>query len=44
MEYIDRETSNYSEENLSYCHFSNHKSHMNFPVIEPVPSQWKAND
>jgi hypothetical protein len=31
-------------ENLLQRHFAHHKSHMNWPGIEPGPSRWEAND
>lgn len=33
---IDRGYQKYSERILSQCHFSNHKPHVDCPVIEPV--------
>jgi hypothetical protein len=34
----------YSEKNLSQCYFVNHKSHMDWPGIEPAPSRWEAGE
>ena len=28
----------------SYCHFVHHKSHMNWPGIEPGPVQWEVGN
>jgi len=32
------------EENQSYYHFIHHKSHLEAPVFEHDPQQWKAGD
>jgi hypothetical protein len=29
-------------ENLSQCHLAHHKSHMDWPGIEPGPPRWEA--
>jgi hypothetical protein len=36
---IIEEKLKYLEKNLSQCHFVLHKSHMNWPGIEPGPLQ-----
>jgi hypothetical protein len=36
----DSEKPQYSDKNLSQCHFVNHKSHMDWPGIEIRPPQW----
>jgi hypothetical protein len=32
----------YSGKNLSQCRFVHHKSHMDWPGIEPGPPRWEA--
>jgi hypothetical protein len=39
---IDRGKPKYSEKNLPQCHFVHHKSHIDWPGIEPVPPRWEA--
>jgi hypothetical protein len=34
---IDKGKPKYSRKNLSQCHFVHHKSHMDWPRIEPGP-------
>jgi hypothetical protein len=34
----------YSGKTLSQCHFVHHKSHMDWPGIEPGPPRWEAGD
>jgi len=36
--------SRYLEIHLSHCHSVHHKSHMDWPGIEPGPSRWEAGD
>jgi hypothetical protein len=31
-------------ENLPQFHFADHKSHMNWPGLEPRPPRWEAGD
>jgi len=40
----DREIPKYLEENLSRCYFVHHKSHMDYPDIEPGIRQRKAGE
>jgi hypothetical protein len=42
--YTDRAKSNYSERNLSLCHFVHHKSNTNCPGIEARPPRREAAD
>jgi hypothetical protein len=30
--------------NLFHCHFFHHKSHMDWPEIEPVPTKWETGN
>jgi hypothetical protein len=32
----------HSGKTLSHCHFAHHKSHMDWPGIEPGPLRWEA--
>jgi hypothetical protein len=41
---IDRGKLKDSEENLSQCHFVNHKFHMDCPELEPGAPLWEAGD
>jgi hypothetical protein len=33
----------YSEETFPKCHFVHHKSHMNWPGLEPKAQLWKSS-
>ena len=35
---------NYSQQNLSQCHFVHHKSHMDHPGMETKPPQAEAGN
>jgi hypothetical protein len=39
---IDKGKPKYSEKTLSQCHFVRHKSHMDWPGIEPGSPLWEA--
>jgi hypothetical protein len=39
---IDRVKPKNSGKNLSQCHFVHHKSHVDWPGIEPGPPRWEA--
>jgi hypothetical protein len=41
---IDGRKPKYSGKNLSQCHFVYHKSHTDWPGIEPGPPGWEAGD
>jgi hypothetical protein len=41
---IDRGKSKYWDRNLSQCHFLHHKSHGNWPGIEPGPPRSEAGN
>jgi hypothetical protein len=41
---VDRGKPKYSGKNLSQCHFIHHKSHMDWPGIEPRPPRWEAGN
>jgi hypothetical protein len=34
----------YSGKTMSQCYFVHHKSHMDWPGIEPGPPRWEAGD
>jgi hypothetical protein len=40
----DRKKPKYSGKKLSQCYFVHHKSHMDWPGIEPGPPRWEAGD
>jgi hypothetical protein len=40
----DKGKPKYSGKNLSQCNFVYHKSHMDWPSIEPGPTRWEAGD